>query len=138
MTRNRKSQKSDGISMDLLTSKDSSDSGVICKTPAGFFRSFRFGPCGASPCQRVTGIAASSHTSERRPNWSLISAFNGAMYKAPTLFGGSSSSSVRIGKNAASVFPDAVEAHRSTWSSVPKIASPAAFCTPRSACQPER
>ena len=40
--------------------------------------------------------------------------------------GGSSEKSVRIGKNAASVFPDAVDAESSTLSSVLKMASPAA------------
>ena len=44
---------------------------------------------------------------------------------------------VRIGKNAASVLPDAVEAVSRTFSSVPKIAFPAAFCTARSVCQPD-
>ena len=34
--------------------------------------------------------------------------------------------------------PDAVEAVSSTFSSVPKIAFPAAFCTARRFCQPER
>ena len=60
------------------------------------------------------------------------------MYSTPTLWGGSSSSKVRMGKKAASVFPEAVEAVRSTFSPVPKMASPAAFCTPRRACQPLR
>ena len=52
------------------------------------------------------------------------------MYSTPTLRGGSSSKRVRMGKKAASVFPEAVEAVSSTLSSVPKMASPAAFCTP--------
>ena len=51
-------------------------------------------------------------------------------------FGMSSDISVRIGKNAASVFPDAVEAQRSTLSSDPKIASPAATWMPRRLFQP--
>ena len=121
-----------------LIMSDSSDSGVICRIPAGFFISFRFWDWGTSPCQRVTGIPSSSHSSFSLPNWSLISAFSGAMYSTPTLAEGFSSSSVRMGKKAASVLPEAVEAVRSTFSSVPKMASPAAFCTPRSVCQPER
>jgi hypothetical protein len=44
----------------------------------------------------------------------------------PTELGGLSSSRVMMGKNAASVFPDAVEEVRRTCSSDPKIASPAA------------
>ena len=124
--------------MYLLSSRDSKDSGVICRMPRGFFRSFRFWDWATSPCHRVTGIPASSQSSVSRPNWSLIKAFRGAMYSTPTLRGGSSSKRVRMGKKAASVFPEAVEAVSSTLSSVPKMASPAAFCTPRRACQPER
>ena len=60
------------------------------------------------------------------------------MYSTPTVFDGSSSSSVRIGKKAASVLPEAVDAVSSTFSSVPKMASPAAFWTARRLCQPER
>lgn len=48
------------------------------------------------------------------------------MYSAPTERGGSSQNSVRMGKNAASVLPDAVDAASSTLSSVLKIASAAA------------
>ena len=50
---------------------------------------------------------------------------------APTERGGSSENSVRMGKKAASVLPEAVEAHSSTLSSVPNTASPAATCTAR-------
>lgn len=45
---------------------------------------------------------------------------------APTGLGGSSENRVRMGKKAASVLPDAVEAESSTFSSVLKMASPAA------------
>ena len=45
---------------------------------------------------------------------------------APTVAGGSSSKSVRMGKNAASVLPEAVEAVSSTLLSVLKMASAAA------------
>ena len=62
-----------------LIKSDSSDSGVICRIPEGFFRSFFFFDLAASPCQRVTGIPRSSHSSESLPNWSLISALSGAM-----------------------------------------------------------
>ena len=124
--------------MRLLMSRDSRDSGVICKMPLGLRSRRRFWVWGTSPCQRVTGMPASSHNSVSLPNWSLISAFRGAMYSTPTLWGGSSSSKVRMGKKAASVLPEAVEAVRSTFSPVPKMASPAAFCTPRRACQPLR
>jgi hypothetical protein len=54
---------------------------------------------------------------------------------APTDRGGSSQNCVRIGKNAASVFPDAVEEQSSTLSSVLKIASAAATWIARSDCQ---
>ncbi len=50
---------------------------------------------------------------------------------APTLAGGFSQNSVRMGKKAASVLPDAVWAVSSTWSSVSKMASPAATWMPR-------
>lgn len=43
-------------------------------------------------------------------NWSLMSALSGPIYMAPTLLGISSVKRVRIGKNAASVLPEAVEA----------------------------
>ena len=79
MTINRRSLNSDGISICLLIISDSRDSGVICKIPAGFRSSFRFCDWGTSPCQRVTGIPASSQSSVSRPNWSLMSAFSGAM-----------------------------------------------------------
>ena len=51
--------------------------------------------------------------------------------EAPTLAGGFSSKSVRMGKNAASVLPDAVDAVSRTLSSVLKIASAAATWMPR-------
>ena len=60
------------------------------------------------------------------------------MYIAPTDAGGSSENRVSMGKNAASVLPAAVEAESRTLQSVPKIASPAATCTPRSVSQPFR
>ena len=60
------------------------------------------------------------------------------MYSTPTDADGFSSSSVRMGKKAASVLPEAVEAVSRTLSSVPKTASPAAFCTARRLCHPER
>ena len=44
----------------------------------------------------------------------------------PTVAGGSSQRFVRMGKNAASVLPEAVEELRSTLASVLKIASAAA------------
>ena len=44
----------------------------------------------------------------------------------PTDLGSSSENSVRIGKKAASVFPEAVEAQSRTFWSVLKMASPAA------------
>ena len=138
MTMKRRSPKREGISMCLFIISDSSDSGVICSMPRGLLRSLRFWDCGTSPCQRVTGMPASAHSSERRPNWSLMSAFSGAIYMTPTLAGGSSSSRVRMGKNAASVLPDAVDAVMRTLSSVPNMASPAASCTLLRACQPER
>ena len=122
----------------MLIIRDSSDSGVICRMPEGFLKSLRFFDCAASPCQRVTAMPCSSHSSFSRPNWSLIRALRGAIYSTPTVWDGSSSSSVRMGKNAASVLPEAVEAVSRTFSSVPKIASPAAFCTARRLCQPER
>ena len=124
--------------MCLLIISASRDSGVICRIPEGCFSSFCFREAAASPCQRVTAMPASSHSSFSRPNWSLISALSGAIYSTPTDSEGFSSSSVRMGKKAASVFPEAVEAVSSTLSSVPKIASPAAFCTARRLCQPER
>jgi hypothetical protein len=52
------------------------------------------------------------------------------MYIAPTDAGGFSDSKVSIGKKAASVFPEAVDAERSTFSSVSNIASQAATCMP--------
>ena len=55
---------------------------------------------------------------------------------APTDAGGFSQNSVRMGKNAASVLPDAVDAQRRTWSSLLKMASPAATWMPRSESQP--
>ena len=48
------------------------------------------------------------------------------MYNAPTELGGSSENNVIIGKNAASVLPEAVEAQSKTFLSVLNIASPAA------------
>ena len=48
------------------------------------------------------------------------------MYRAPTLAGGSSENSVKMGKNAASVLPEAVLAVSSTFSLVLKMASAAA------------
>ena len=54
---------------------------------------------------------------------------------APTLLGIFSVKRVRIGKNAASVLPEAVEAHSSTLQSVLNTASPAATCTARSDSQ---
>ena len=51
----------------------------ISAVPEGFRISFLFCVCGASPCQRVTEIPASSHSSSSRPNWSLMSAFKGAI-----------------------------------------------------------
>ena len=65
--------------MCLLIISDSKDSGVICKMPEGFFSNLRFWEWGASPCQRVTGIPASWHSSFSLPNWSLMSAFRGAI-----------------------------------------------------------
>ena len=124
--------------MCLLIISDSSDSGVICKIPRGFFSRRRFCDCGTSPCQRVTGMPASSHSWVSLPNWSLISALSGAIYSTPTDLGGSSSSRLRIGKNAASVLPEAVDAVSRTLFSVLKIASPAAFWTARMLFQPER
>ena len=138
MTMNRRSPKREGISMCLLMSRLSRDSGVICKIPAGLRSSFRFWVWGASPCQRVTGMPASSHSSPSRPNWSLMRALRGAIYSTPTVAEGFSSSRLRMGKKAASVLPEAVEAVKSTFSSVLKMASPAAFCTARRLCQPER
>ena len=79
ITMKRRSRNRDGISICLLIIRDSRDSGVIWRIPAGFFMSFLLRDRGASPCQRVTGIAASSHSSSRRPNWSLIRALSGAM-----------------------------------------------------------
>ena len=110
----------------LCSNIASSDSGVICKIPDGCFKSLFLCDCATSPCQCQTGICASSHRSFRRINWSFISAFKGPMYIAPTVRGASSENSVSIGKNAASVLPDAVEADNNTFSSVLKIASPAA------------
>ena len=101
--------------MCLLIISDSRDSGVICRIPEGFFSSFRFRDWEASPCQRVTAMPCSSHSSFRRPNWSLMRAFSGAMYSTPTVREGSSSSRVRMGKKAASVLPEAVEAVSSTF-----------------------
>ena len=49
---------------------------------------------------------------------------------APTLAGGSSSNSERMGKKAASVFPEAVWAVSSTFASVSKMASAAATWMP--------
>ena len=54
---------------------------------------------------------------------------------APTDAGGSSQNSVSMGKNAASVLPDAVDAVRRTFSSVSNIASAAATCTDLRLCQ---
>ena len=67
-----------------------------------------------------------------------MSAFNGATYRMPTEDEGFSSSSVSMGKNAASVLPEAVEAAKSTLSSVLKRASAAATCTARRQSQPLR
>lgn len=50
----------------------------------------------------------------------------GANVEGATLAGGFSQNSVRMGKKAASVLPDAVEAVRSTLSCVLKMASAAA------------
>ena len=50
----------------------------------------------------------------------------GANVEAPTLAGGFSQNSVRMGKKAASVLPEAVDAVRSTLSCVLKMASAAA------------
>ena len=50
---------------------------------------------------------------------------------APTDWGGSSEKRVRMGKKAASVLPDAVDADKRTWQSVLKMASPAATWTAR-------
>ena len=57
----------------------SSDSGVSCRMPEGFFMSFALWEAETSPCQCHTGMSASSHRSVRRKNWSLISAFVGPM-----------------------------------------------------------
>ena len=65
-------------------------------------------------------------------------ALRGPMYNAPTEVGGSSEKRVIIGKNAASVLPDAVEAQSSTFLSVLKIASPAATCIALKDSQPLR
>ena len=50
-----------------------------------------------------------SRSSSMRPNWSLMRDFRGQMYSAPTLMGGFSQRSERMGKKAASVLPLAVE-----------------------------
>lgn len=52
--------------------------------------------------------------------------FEGADVEAPTLAGGFSQNSVRMGKKAASVLPEAVDAVKSTLSCVLKMASAAA------------
>ena len=52
--------------------------------------------------------------------------FERANVEAPTLAGGFSQNSVRMGKKAASVLPEAVDAVRSTLSCVLKMASAAA------------
>ena len=44
----------------------SSDSGVSCSTPEGFFMSLALCDWLTSPCQCHTGMCASSQSSERR------------------------------------------------------------------------
>ena len=61
---------------------------------------------------------------------------SGAIYRAPTLFGISSHIREIIGKNAASVFPDAVEDESSRFLSVSNIALAAAICTSLRSFQP--
>ena len=79
ITTNCRFEKSAGTAECFLRSSASSDSGVICSTPEGCSMSLRFLDCGTSPCQAQTGIPASAQRSVRRPNWSLMRAFKGAM-----------------------------------------------------------
>ena len=66
-----------------------------------------------------------------RPNWSLMRDFKGQIYSAPTLEGGFSQSSERMGKKAASVLPLAVEEVSRRWFPVRNSVRAAATCTPR-------
>ena len=68
----------------LLVIRLSRDSGVICRMPSGCLISLSFLSTEASPCHLVTGILESKSICSRRLNWSLISAFRGEMYMAPT------------------------------------------------------
>ena len=54
----------------------------------------------------------------------------------PMEAGGCSCISVMMGKKAASVFPEAVEADSNTLAPELKMASPAAACIARSFCHP--
>jgi len=67
----------------------------------------------------------------------LIKDFSGAIYKTATEPStGCSERSVRIGKKAASVFPEAVEEARRRFSSLSKIACAAASWIERKLSQP--
>ena len=124
------------MSFERFIKRLSSDSGVICNMPRGSRSSFALCDCATSPCQWNTGIPDRSSSSSSRRNWSLIRLFNGAIYKTPTVSGIFSQSNVIIGKNAASVLPDAVDDDRSRFLSVSNIALAAASCTARRSCQP--
>ena len=138
ITTKRRSWKSFGIAAWRCSSSASRDSGVICRIPEGRFISRSLWLCATSPCQCQTGISASAQSSLRRWNWSLMSALSGAMYRQPTEAGGSSEKSVMIGKKAASVLPEAVEAVSRRFSSVLKITSAAATWLARRFSQPLR
>ena len=73
ITTKRRPWKRWGMSICLLIIKDSSDSGVICKTPDGCFNIFRFCVAATSPCQRHTGISESaSHSPSPFANYQAI------------------------------------------------------------------
>src|SRR3546814_7884474 len=59
----------------LVTSRASSDSGVISSTPRGRERNLALDEELISPCLGHTGTSRFSQRRCRRPNWSLINAF---------------------------------------------------------------
>ena len=95
--------------------------------PWGCFTNRSFSAREASPCHLHTGNPDSCNSWSSRLNWSLISAFSGLMYNTPTDREGRWYSSVSTGRNAASVFPEAVPEESSRLSSVSQTTWQASF-----------
>ena len=135
MTTKRRSPKSRRKSIWRRISMASSDSGVICKMPRPRRKKRVFWDCDTSPCQLCTGMPLSSSRSSKRRNWSLMSAFKGPIYSAPTDWGGSSCSFVMMGSRAASVLPLAVALQINTCWGAPRMTVMASLWKGRSVSQ---